>query len=172
MNLAEALVERYSKTGMQQIAAFIGDDKKKFGELMKLALGKNETLAAKASWAAIHTADKKQKLIDPWIGKMIQHLETCTHHSIKRNFLRLFENITIPEKYRSPFLDIAYQFLLSTKEAIAVRVFSMTVVFNITKLHPELKNELKLVVEDLLIHETAPAIQARGKRTLKLLAKI
>lgn len=172
MNLKEALVEKYSKVGMKQISAFIGHDKKKFGELMKIALGSDLNLAAKASWAAIHTADKKQELLNPWIQKMILHLKTCPHHSVRRNFLRLFENITIPENYRSELLDICYQFLLSTKETIAVRVFSMTVIYNITRLHPDLKNELQLVIEQLLIHEKAPAMQSRGKRTLKLLSKL
>lgn len=172
MILKDALVERYSKIGMKQISVFIGNDKKRFGELMKIALGSDLDLAAKASWAAIHTADKNQELLNPWIQKMIHHLKTCKHHSIRRNFLRLFENITIPEKYQSELLDICYEFLLSSKETIAVRVFSMTAILNITLLHPDLKNELQLVVEELLINEKAPAIQSRGKRTLKILSKI
>lgn len=172
MILKEALVERYSKNGMKQISSFINNDKRKFAELMKIALGNDLELAAKASWAAIHTADKNQKLLDPWIQKMISHLKTCPHHSIRRNFLRLFENITIPEKHQSELLDLCYQFLLSSKETIAVRVFSMTVILNITLLHPDLKNELQIVVEELLMNEKAPAIQSRGKRTLKLLSKI
>lgn len=172
MNLREVLLENHTLILMQSIKKYVGDDKKRFSELMKLSLADENILAPRASWAAMHAGDKKQDLLNPWIGKMVKHLSKSSHSSVKRNFLRLFQEIVIPEKYRGELIEISYKLVFSISEPIAVRVFALTVICNQVKFHPELRNELEIVVKDLMIPGAPPAIFARGKKILKTLSRI
>jgi hypothetical protein len=171
MNFREVLLENHSLELMKSIKKFVGNDKKRFGELIRISLSDDKILAPRASWAAMHAGEKKQLLLNPWIGKMIRHLSRSVHSSVKRNFLRLFQDIIIPEKYRGELIETAYQLILSAKEPIAVKVFAMTVVCNQVKFHPELKNELEIVVKELMIPVAPPAFHARGRKILKTLSR-
>ncbi len=62
--------------------------------------------------------------------------------------------------------DSCFTFLSDPKEPIAVKVFSMSVLANITKKQPELRDELRIVIEDQLPYST-PAFKSRGGKILK-----
>src|SRR5688572_12469411 len=124
MDLRKALSENHTLILMKSIKKYVGDDKKRFSELIGYSLSDNPILAPRASWAAIHAGDKRQDLLNPWIGKMVKHIPKSVHSSVKRNFLRLFQDIIIPEKYRGELIETCYKLVLSQKEPIAVRVFA------------------------------------------------
>ena len=54
---------------------------------------------------------------------------------------------------------------------MAVRSFSMRVLFKISKQEPELQNELKLIIETFLPHEILPAFTSTAKDILRLIDK-
>lgn len=171
MDFRKVLSENLSIKQVNRICGYIGNDSDKFDLLMEMVFKDDET-SARASWAAIHTADGNQQFLNPWIGKMIQLLKKTKDSSVKRNLLRLLENIIIPKKYRGELFETALKLLLSTNEPIAVRTFAITVLYNIAILHQELVPELKMVVSEVLLQNESAAIQSRGKKTLKLLEKI
>jgi hypothetical protein len=171
MNLREALMENHSLILMKSIKKYVGDDKKRFAELMNLCLADEKILAPRASWATLHAGDKRQDLLNPWIGKMLDQLSKSTYSSVKRNFLRLFQEIVIPEKYRGELIEVCYKLVFTLSEPIAVRVFALTVISNQVQFHPELKNELEIVVKDLILPGAPPAMISRGKKILKTLSR-
>jgi hypothetical protein len=59
---------------------------------------------------------------------------------------------------------------MDPKEPIAVRVFSMSVLANITRHEPDLKKELRIIIEDQLPFASA-GFRARAKKVLKELEK-
>lgn len=61
-------------------------------------------------------------------------------------------------------------FLCQQEGTIAVRVFAMTVLANLAKQLPELKNELIPLIEDQLPYGSAAFI-SRGRKLLKELKK-
>lgn len=68
-------------------------------------------------------------------------------------------------------MNICFAYLESPAEALAIKVFSMTVLGNLAKLYPEIIPELKLLIEDQLPYQTA-GFKSRGKKVLKVLEKI
>ena len=58
--------------------------------------------------------------------------------------------------------------LLSADEAIAIKVFSMTVLVNICKTEPDLKNEVKLAIETQLPYASKGYLNRAGKLLSKL----
>ena len=67
-------------------------------------------------------------------------------------------------------MDICFKYLGSPKEALAVKVFSMSVLGNLAKKYPEIKSELKLIIEDQLPEQTA-GFKSRAKKVLDQLGK-
>ena len=69
-------------------------------------------------------------------------------------------------------LDKCYSYIKNAGEAIAVRAFAMTVVFNISKPYPELLNELKSVLIHVNHPDESPGVKSKVKNTLKDIDKV
>ena len=69
-------------------------------------------------------------------------------------------------------LDLCYRYLKNPSEAIAVRAFSITVIYNISKPYPELLQELLMVLNELSPHEDGAAMRSRIKNTTKVIHKL
>ena len=63
-------------------------------------------------------------------------------------------------------MTLCFDYLLSLDEEIAVKAFSLTVLNNLSILYPEIKQELKTIIEDRWEFETA-AFHSRAKKILK-----
>ena len=67
-------------------------------------------------------------------------------------------------------MNNCFSFIESNTTAVAIRAFSFTTLYNLSKLYPEIENELKLVIEERWNNETA-AFKSRAKKILKELNK-
>jgi hypothetical protein len=173
MDLRAVILEEHSKRNTMRVANYVGDDTTRFKELMKLFLADEYRVTQRAAQAVSECADKHPELIKPWIGKMTDNLyKEDLHHAVKRNTLRVFQFIEIPEKSQGKLFGISMKFLLSMQEPIAVKAFASSVLYNISLKHPELQSELKMVLGDLVRHATDPALKNRYGKVLKDLNKL
>lgn len=169
MKLWEEILKEHSRRQSEKIAAYIGDDEKRFAELMNLFLGNTYRVTQRAAWIVSICADRNPFLIEPFLSKMVNNLSGDVHDAVKRNTLRIFQSIELPKKLWGKTADICFRFLMDAEEPIAVKVFAMTVAANICNHEPELKNELQLVIEDQLENASA-GFKSRAKRILKKIA--
>jgi hypothetical protein len=63
-------------------------------------------------------------------------------------------------------MDTCFRYIASPDETVAVKAFSLTILHNLSHQYPEIKNELKLVIEERWNYETA-AFRSRAKKILK-----
>ena len=170
MNIKEEILKEHSKTQTLKIAYFIGDNKTRFATLMQLFLYDDLRISQRSSWVVGHCAAQHPELILPYLEKMIDNLENDVHSAVKRNTVRIMQDIELPEKLLGKTVDICFRLLDDPQEAIAVRVFSMQVLYNICLREPDLKEELRIIIEDHLDFGSAGFI-SRGKKILKALQK-
>lgn len=171
MNLKETLLQEHSKKQTLKIVAYIGHDKKLFGELMKLMLTPEYRIEQRAAWAVSCCIDKNKTLLTPWIGKLIKNLENKNvHDAVKRNTLRILQNADIPEKYNGVLYNTCYAYLHSLQEPIAVRAFALTVLVNSCERYPELATEVLHSATGFLTCNI-PALQSRSRQAIKKLKK-
>jgi hypothetical protein len=168
MGLREDLLREFSKTHTVAIARKIGANQEDFDELIKLFLGKEYRVTQRAAWVVSHCADEHPWLIEKHIEPMILNLEKPVNDAVKRNTLRVLRYVEIPEDLMGIAADICFKYLLSGKEPVAVKVHAMDVLFNITRKFPELKEELKLAIEDQMPFGSA-GFRSRGGKILKSL---
>lgn len=173
MNLQQEILKQYSKANVDKIANYIGDDERRFAELMLLFLNGDWITNQRSSWILSECAAKYPYLVYPFFKDFIEKLHSPNiHDSARRNIVRTWQFIEIPEAYIGEVYDICFRYL-SSNEAIAVIVFSMTVCHNISKKIPELKQELFFMIEDVVLkyQHGSPAIKNRGKKILAELKK-
>lgn len=168
MDIEKRLSEEHSRTLTMAVVEYIGDDKKKFRILMDLFFNGTPKLIQRAAWPLSYVAIAHPKLIKPYMGKLIIKLQqTDNHPSVPRNILRIFEEIEIPEKYEGYIVECCFSILTREADPIASKAFAITVATKICKKYPDLKNELRLHIEQMQNYPMAPAIKVRIKRALK-----
>jgi hypothetical protein len=172
MNIKEELLKEHSKAQTMRIVAFVGVDKKRFQELMQLFLNNEYRITQRAAWSVSYCAIAHPALIKPYMSELIAKLkEPNVHDAVKRNIVRIWEAIDIPDDNSGEIYDICFGYLRSLDEPIAVKAFSMTVLGKICRNYLELKEELKASIEDMMPFGS-PAIVSRGKKLLKELQKM
>ncbi|MCX6350290.1 MAG: hypothetical protein NTX03_00325 [Bacteroidetes bacterium] len=168
MNLRQQLLQEHSLSNTLFITQYIGEDAEKFAELMEIFLGDNYRLTQRAAWVVSHVVEAHPHLLKPYYKKFIQHLnQPNIHDAVKRNTIRVLQFVEVPKTYWGALADICLRFVADKKEPIAVRVFSLTVLANLCIKQPDLKNEILLLIEDLLPYASAGlknrALRVRGE---------
>lgn len=84
--------------------------------------------------------------------------------------LRLLQAIVIPKRLHGEIMSLCFDYVASPDEPVAIKAFSLTILQNLSKQYPEIKQELKTIIEDRWDHESV-AFKSRAKRILKELSK-
>ena len=166
MNIKEALEAEHSKTLTLRIINYIGADTERMAELMACFFSDQYRL--RASWAVGYMAEMNPKLIEPYLEHMILNLNNPVHDAIMRNTMRVFRDLpTISDELLGLTTDVCFRYVTTPSVAVAIRSFAMRVLEKICQKVPELKEELRLTLEDLMQYETAPAFRSSAKSVLK-----
>lgn len=169
MDLRKTILKEHSKANTNKIVKWIGNDPERFKELVELFLANEYRVTQRAAWALSYCAEEHPELVKPYLGRFIKNLgREGLHDAVLRNTLRFLQFTEVPTKYLGELTNTCFRLLQDYNSPIAVKVFSMTVLLNICKREPGMKNELKLVVEDLLPNASS-GLRNRALKTLKVL---
>jgi len=86
----------------------------------------------------------------------------------KTSFANFWLIAGVPSENEGEAIDILFKWLLSTDTNVTIKSRSFLVLFNLTKKYPELKNELKLCLNDQMDKHT----NNFKKRAIKILTNI
>ena len=171
MNIREELLKDklHLKEHALKITAFACSSSKNFKVLMQCFLSDEYRLAQRAAWSVSWAAKKNPDLIYPYIKELVELLpRKDVHNAVIRNSVRILQQIEIPENLHGELMNYCFMFIESPATPIAIKAFSLTTLFNLSKTYPEIKNELKLIIEEQWNNETA-AFKSRGKQIIKAL---
>ncbi len=169
MNIIEPVLKEHTKAMSDRVSGYVGKNPTRFKELVEVFLKGPYRITQRAVWPMGDCIKNHPDLIKPHLKQIIKKLETQgIHHSVKRNVVRLLQFIDVPKSLQGTVATICFEFLSNPKEPIAIRVFSMTVLANLSHQYPAIIPELKLMIEDQLPHQTA-GFKNRAKKILKAL---
>jgi len=166
MNIKDELLKEHSLIQATKISQWAVESKSNLKQLMHAFFGKEKRMVQHASWAASKAYELKPEWFESYIPQLISSLEKPIHGSVRRNSLRIMQTMNIPEALEGELIDILFTLLMDTKTESAVKAFGMSVASNIAQKHPELKNELKIIIEDQLPYAT-PSFKSRAKKIIK-----
>ena len=170
MNLEQEILRADFKDQAVYAAEVIGDNGERFAALMKLFFSSDSHTCQRASWVVSHCIDQHPALIAPHLKKMVNNLYNNPIDAVKRNTVRALQFVGIPKSLWGKTIEICFQFLQSSTEPIAIKVFSMSVLYKLSQSVPEIKEELKVIIEDQLPYSSA-GFRSRGSKVLKKLNK-
>ena len=173
MNIRDALLKEEIHTKVQALAiahhSCASDTN--FNELMACFLSNDHRVAQRAARSVSWTSKEKPEMVLPYIGVLVQQMQRKdVHPAIVRNSLRILEKISIPEAFHGEVMDTCFSFVESPQTPIAIKAFALTTLFNLSKIYPEIKQELILIIENQ-IDNGSPAFKSRAKKILQQLNK-
>ena len=125
-------------------------------------------MCQRASWAVGYMAEKQPTLLKPYLERMILNLNNPVHDAIMRNTMRVFRDLpTIPDDLLGLTADVCFRYVTTPSVAVAIRSFAMCILEKICRKVPELKEEVRLTIEDLMQYETTPAFTSAARDVLK-----
>jgi hypothetical protein len=167
MDLKKEILKGHNKVQTNKIVRYVGNDPEKFADLVNVFLAGPYRVTQRAAWPLSNCVENHPELILPHMKQILHKLKKPDiHDAVKRNTVRLLQFIDIPKRFHGQITDLCFQYLTDTKEPVAIRVFAMTVLARISQSHPELKSELKIVIEDNLAY-ASPAFTSRSRKVLK-----
>ena len=93
------------------------------------------------------------------------------HDSVTRNSIRMLKQLDTPEIFHGEVMNACFRFIKTPAGPAAIKVLSLTTLFNLSKQYPDIKPELKLIIEQRWNTETA-AFKSRGKKILMGISKV
>ncbi len=111
-------------------------------------------------------------LLQPFIENLAEKWPNLQQVGSRRSLAKIFTLYPpdYSEKVFSILLNTAFDFVESG-QSIAVQVYSMDILYQLSNKEPILKNELIHILENLLEEAQQPAILSRGNKILRILHK-
>lgn len=169
--IEEGLLGRYSRAAVLRLHRRIGGDPDRFAVLARLVLSQDADIVLRASWLLTLCAERTPSLLLPWIPKLITAAaRPNASDALRRNIVRSLQFVDIPRRSQGRAAELCFGFLQDVTAPIAAKAFSMTVLANIAMKEPDLRNELVLVIEQLVPYGSA-GIRSRARKVLDRLRK-
>jgi hypothetical protein len=167
MNIREELLKEHSKAQALKIAAYACNSSENFKELMNCFTDNEYRVAQRAAWSVSWASLKQPKLIEPHIKTLVAQLsKKNVHNAVIRNSLRVLQNINIPKKFHGEVMNSCFNFIEEPTAPVAFKSFALKTLGNLAKIYPEIKNELRIIIEERYDTETA-GFRAKAKHVLK-----
>lgn len=167
MDLQKLIAAEHSKRQCDRIVKYIGDDTERFGELVKLFFNGGYRITQRAAWPLSYCVRLHPTLIRPYFKPLLDNLERKgLPVAVVRNTLRLLQDVAIPAKYHGRVMSLCFDFIQFPEAPIAVKAFSLTVLERLSTVYPDIRTELRLIIEEQW-EQATPAFRSRARKILK-----
>ena len=166
MIIRDQLLQEHSLANTMKIVDFACASEENFEQLMQCFLCNEYRVCQRAAWAVSHVASQRPAFINAYIKDLVDQLaRKDVHNAVIRNSVRILQQIEIPEEFHGEVLNACLGFIENHNTPVAIKAFSLTTLDNLSKLYPEIKGELKLIIEERWEMET-PAFRSRAMKIL------
>lgn len=169
--IKDQLLTELSKANTLLIVNYIGNDTEKLEELWNLTINEPSPIPERASWALNHYLEKYPLFVDFIYHKIMPHIEKFKNEPVQRNLFRILAMLeTYKEEHIPALLDLAFEYMLAPAKAVAVKVHCMQVLYNISQVEIDIKQELIYAIEEEM-PKNSIGFKSRGSRIIKKLQR-
>jgi 8-oxo-dGTP diphosphatase len=143
-----------------------------FIKLFEYSHSSDKKLAFRASWTLTKVCDRLPELIYPYLSQIVDNLAAIESESTLRSFLRIISLSDLEKinaRQHGLLADFCFSKLNSGFSAIAIKAYSMEIIYRLALIYPELANELSATI-NMLKGEGSAGVVARGHMIIKKLA--
>jgi hypothetical protein len=112
------------------------------------------------------------EMFQPQSSTIISRLKKVHVESVIRNFLKILAEVTVmlKDRNKTQLLNLCFDYLTGNY-SVAVKVYSMQILYNLSLEIPEIAVELSNILEESL-PDASPGYRSRGEKILRKLHKI
>jgi hypothetical protein len=165
----EALFPDSSRLIADKAFAKLGNNEQNFSALLHFIISDKGKYAARASRVLYMLSEAYPELVLPFLATIVDHLK-IDNTSVYRSFLRIL-SYNVPKLSEDQFglvMDDSFNTLLNPKAEVAHKLYSIHILYEMYKIEPLIKEELKLSIEANMEYGSS-GIKNIGKRILKKL---
>jgi 8-oxo-dGTP diphosphatase len=143
-----------------------------FVKLYEYSFSSDKHLSFRASWTLSKVCDRYPEMIYPYLSQIVDSLAGIDNESVLRSFLRILSLTDIEKisaRQQGILADFSFNQLNTGFSAIAVKAYSMEILYRLTLIYPDLTNELLTSIR-LLMEDGSAGITSRGRAILRKLA--
>ena len=143
-----------------------------FVKLYEYSFSSDKHLSFRASWTLSKVCDRYPEMIYPYLSQIVDSLAGIDNESVLRSFLRILSLTDIGKisaRQQGILADFSFNQLNTGFSAIAVKAYSMEILYRLTLIYPDLANELSTSIR-LLMEDGSAGITSRGRAILRKLA--
>ncbi len=170
--LAVLLSKEHSRKQRDLIADWIGSDPEKMSAAIHVLCHHSYRDVQRVAWVINGVAENHPELVVPHLKTLILRLgKTPLPDAVKRNVVRILSFVPLPEEIHSEIVHTCFDYLSSPHEPVAVKAFAMSVLHKLSGTYPEIKTELRELLELELEKVPSPGIKSRAQKILSQLRK-
>lgn len=170
MDLKELLGGSHIGMRKEDFGRVIGSSPEMYRDLMNIALSQELPVCWRAAWIMDHLSELHPSLPEKYIEQLWRKIPDQPD-GVKRSILRMLCRYEIPEEQQGIATDMCLDWLLKESVPVAIKVFSMEILLNITRVYPELKEEFITILEDQMPNNSA-GYKARAVKIIKAMEKL
>ena len=173
MDIRNVLETEHSKASTMKIVRHVGKSSKRFAEIVGFVTGDEPLLAQRASWVISHCTESAPQIVEACLPELLKNLRdrAQVHDAVRRNTMRAASLLEIPDDIAGLAVDLAFGYLTSAEEPVAVKVYSMSIIQRLSEREPVLADELRLHLEQQIPGSDKPAFRSRARQVLAKLDK-
>lgn len=168
--LEELLLEEHSRARTDEVANLIGGDADRCEIAWEIFCNSAPPLPQRMAWVISVVADLHPALASRYASSIAARLPFMHHPAEIRASLRILMSTALPKESLGILLNQLFPWLEDPKQAAAIRVFSMQILYDISNVEPDLKRELAMVIQSHS-QEASAAFRARARVLLPKLKR-
>lgn len=148
-------------------ANMVYEEPELFSLLIDVALTGERLFAQRASRVVSICSSRFPELLKPHYSRIIRELKNLKDEGAIRNLLKIISEVPLKltGREKSILVNLCFDYLVSGKFPVAIRVYSMQILFNLSENIPEIGDELARILEEQLPDET-PGYRSRANKIL------
>lgn len=165
-NFRELLLKGNSRSYTDFVADIVSRRPELISELWDIYLATEEPVSRKAAWIIDTGSENKPTWVEPYLPLLIGKLPVFDHDGLKRHALRMIARMPFPEGSEGELLNIAFQWLLSATESVAVKMYCIQILYRLSASEPDILQELYDTIE-FQMADGSPGFKSIGEKTMR-----
>jgi hypothetical protein len=140
--------------------------------MLDASLAQEYPMAMRASRVVYLCAEAEPDLVKPYIDEIVEKMSSLHDQSVIRNFLHVFDYYVdvLSEEQLGILLRICFDFIDDSSQTIAIRTYSLKLLYLISHRVPDIKPELISIIH-LHLPESDPGFYSQATKILRKLNK-
>ncbi len=162
----DLILKGVSRSFIDSMSDIVKERPELVNELWEVYFAVEEPVSRKAAWIIDTISEKKSEWVEPYLAVLISKLPLFNHDGLKRHGLRMISRVAFPEGCEGLLMDIAFQWLISPTESVAVKMYCMLVLYRLSATEPDILQELYDTIEFQLPDGT-PGFRGIGTKMMQ-----